>query len=250
LWLHAHTDKSINIHLLGPEQLISKGFKDALQTNYWNHMCAYGIDELHLMNTWGAGFRKVYQQIGFLWKRLTDCSTLIGVSATGRAGAPMESICHFLGLQPGSFHLIRRSNIRNDVQILFRELQSGVNGFTFPELDWVLAEGRITLIFTTTINMTFRLFAYLYRMVPPGNRRTRIRMYHSLNWKTFNDETRALMNPEQGSRRCQIVIATASLSVGIDIPGFDDVLVVGEVPRDADDFVQKVGRVRPRKDAG
>lgn len=95
----------------------------------------FGVDEAHVLSSWGEDFRKAFHQIGFIKHRLPDGVTLIAVSATIRIGKPLESICALLGLEPGRFHFIHRSNIRYDVQILFRELYSGLFAFSFPELE-------------------------------------------------------------------------------------------------------------------
>ena len=116
--------------------------------------CILVVDEVHLLNTWGMAFRKAYQQISWVRARLHN-PVLLALSATMRGGEHLTSVCEFLGLHQGCFHLLRRSNARPEVQMLFREMKSGFGGQSFPELDWVLQEKRKTIIFCRTINLGF-----------------------------------------------------------------------------------------------
>ena len=162
-----------------------------------------------------------------------------------RAGPPYESVCKFLGLTPGQFHLIRRSNLRYDIQIIYHEIQSAVNGTQFPELDWVLTYNQPTLIFCQTIRFGAHVHQYLISK-DAGNPTTlhdRIRTYNSVNWSTYNEETCSLME----SKRCRVVVATAALSVGVDVKGIMVVVTFGDPP-DEDTHIQMCGRIHPTLD--
>ncbi|KAJ7728672.1 hypothetical protein B0H14DRAFT_2640630 [Mycena olivaceomarginata] len=150
LWRLARTEP--NVVLTGPEQLKTADFEKAIRdTTFYERICGTGFDEVHLLNTWGSTFRKEFQQMGFLRARLTDHhNPWILTSATVRDGAPFDSICCLLGLRPDNFHLIRRSCARPDVQILFRDLTSPINGESFPELDWILDDNRPTVVYPKT----------------------------------------------------------------------------------------------------
>ena len=76
---------------------------------------------------------------------------LIGTTATLRTGTIQNDICLSLGLKAGEYHLIRRSNMRHDICLIFREMRSGIGSKSFPELDWVLHSGRHTVVFCKTI---------------------------------------------------------------------------------------------------
>ena len=86
------------------------------------------------------------------------------------------------------------------------------------------------------------MFAYLYYLAldhcPDGDAIKLIRLYNALNWPSYNEETRKLMENDPD---CQIAIGTDSLSVGVDIDNVQDVIVLDE-PEDIDDLVQKFGR--------
>ena len=238
IWKKAETEP--NMVFMAPEQLISDGFNGLLKDDsaFLCRVCLLAVDEAHILNTWGAAFRKVYHQIGWIRARLHDV-VFLALTATMRDGKPIENVCEFLGLHQGRFHLIRRSNARPEVQILFREMKSGFGGQTFPELDWILQERCKTLIFCRTINLGFRVYTYLYyQSVDDSGIGNRIRLYNALNWPTYNEKTRELMDNDAV---CQIVIGTDTLSVGVDIGSVQDVIVLDE-PEDIDDLFQKFGR--------
>ncbi|KAJ7853175.1 hypothetical protein B0H14DRAFT_2354449, partial [Mycena olivaceomarginata] len=148
-----------------------------------------GFDEFHLLNTWGASFRKDFQQTGFVKARMDDRhNPWVLTSATVRDGAPFDNICRLLGLND-NFHLIRRSSFRPDIQILFRDLVSPISGNSFPELHWIISENRPSVIYKT-ISLGSRIYADLLRKAKLTTETKRIRMYNSLNFESYNAETR------------------------------------------------------------
>ena len=209
--------------MVSPEELASKAFSKLLGVKeFWDRIFALGVDEAHLLYFWGALFRTVYCRIGFLRERLPmRCgrkTRLLALTATLREGAPMDCICKFLSLHPGKYHFIRRSNARPDIQIIFRNMRSGLKSINFPELDWVLTDGQKIIIFCATISLGFRVVCYLWRIAEAlgfANRGERIRMYNALNWPSYNTETLGFLN---NSPDAQITIATDTLSVGINSP--------------------------------
>lgn len=249
LWVAARAEPTIII--AGPEQLTSDGFKLALRDEeFYNRICGVGFDEIHLLNVWGPYFRKAFEQMGFMKARLHQGhNPWICTSATVQDGEPFQNICHFLGLREGHFHVIRRSNLRPDVQILVRAMKSGINGDTFPELDWVVTSNRLTLVFTKSISLSSRVQGYLLRKAAQVNRKIDIRLYNSANFTSYNDKTREILlntlpNP---AIIPPIIIGTDSLSVGIDMPAAQDVILMGQID-DTDDCFQKIGRVGRRDD--
>ena len=246
LWVTARTTG--NVILAGPEQLKCKEFEKAVRDNiFWARVCGLGFDEVHLLNVWGPCFRKDFLQMGFVKARLNDthCPWIL-TSATIRHGAPYDNICHLLGLRSTELHVIRQSNYRPEIQLLFRTLYSSIDGDSFPELHWVLTSGRLTLIFCKTISLGTRIHADLFNASPPGNRDKNIRLYNSLNWDNHNAETRKLLAGIPGtSDYCQIGIGTDTLSVGVDMPAIADAILIGDVD-DSDEAFQKFGRLARR----
>jgi superfamily II DNA helicase RecQ len=109
IWKKAETEP--NMVFMAPEQLISDGFNGLLKDDsaFLCWVCLLVVDEAHILNTWGAAFRKVYRQIGWIRACLHDV-VLLALTATMRDRKPIENVCEFLGLHQGRFHLIRRSN--------------------------------------------------------------------------------------------------------------------------------------------
>ncbi|KAJ7780014.1 P-loop containing nucleoside triphosphate hydrolase protein [Mycena metata] len=242
LWKKAR--EGISMLILGPEQLISKGFQDLLKCEaFYDRVCALGVDEIHLLAMWGLGFRKAFTQIGFMRARFRAGIPIIGLTATLLADPTIaDAIFDFLSVNRGEFYLLRRSNARHDIQILFRTLYSGIDGLYFPELAWVLRNSDKTLIFGATISLVFRIKIYLDSQCAENvDRDLRIRAYHSINWPEENLETIELFKSNPG---CQIIVCTNGLAQGNDISAVKTVIQVGE-PESAEMFVQKPGRARP-----
>jgi superfamily II DNA helicase RecQ len=215
IWTRAHT--GISMVILGPEQLISKGFRALLAFElFYDRVCALGVDEIHLLVQWGLSFRKPFLQIGFMRSRFRPGIPIIGLTATLLADLKVENaIFSILGVNRGEFHLIRRSNARHDIQMLFRELYSGIDGRLFPEITWVLTNNDKTIIFCLTISLVFRVKAYLNSLLSADSTRDfRIRTHTGLNWPDDKLQTLADIVNEPG---CQIIIATNGLAQGNDI---------------------------------
>ncbi|KAF7369592.1 P-loop containing nucleoside triphosphate hydrolase protein [Mycena venus] len=166
LWARARA--GISMLILGPEQLISKGFRDLLAHEpFYERVCALGVDEIHLLVSWGLLFRKAFQQIGFMRARLRPGIPVIGLTATMLGDTSVaDAIYALLGVNRGEFYLLRRSNARYDIQVLFRQLVSGIDGRKFPELAWILQNRDKTLVFCRTISLVFRVKAYLNSLLP------------------------------------------------------------------------------------
>ncbi|EIW55146.1 uncharacterized protein TRAVEDRAFT_22912 [Trametes versicolor FP-101664 SS1] len=243
LWDKAATT-DVNVILLAPEQLRKKGYaglmaNDAFQTR----IVAMAVDEVHLMDAWGESFRPAFKQIGHARARVTGKAILIALTATLRAGAPMRSVCTFLGLLNGGYHFIRRSNMRHDITIQFRTVQSGARSMTFPELNWVLDSKRRVIVFCRTIALGFRVAVYLWhRAAALPDRPQRIRFHNALNAPSYNTSTLGFLHDDNRSR---VTIATDTLAVGIDVANTDDVVLYEhELPSNTDMILQKIGRIR------
>ncbi|KAJ6448768.1 P-loop containing nucleoside triphosphate hydrolase protein [Mycena sanguinolenta] len=219
LWITARV--GISMLILGPEQLISKGFQDLLKHGpFFDRVCALGVDEIHLLVMWGVAFRKAFTQIEFMRARFRPGIPIIGLTATLLDDTKVADAINMLGVNRGEFHLIRRSNARHDIQILFRTLHSGIDGVNFPELAWTYLDTQLL----TDVNREFC-----------------VRVYHSLNSPNHNLETIELFKSDP---QCQIIVPTNGLAQGNDISVVKTVIQVGE-PETTEMFVQKPGRARP-----
>ncbi|KAI0745744.1 P-loop containing nucleoside triphosphate hydrolase protein, partial [Earliella scabrosa] len=241
----------VNAHviLLSPEQLTTSGFNKLMDDpTFQNRVVAFGVDEVHLLNSWGQTFRDAFKQIGITRARFESSPVLIALTATLRSGIPLHAVCTLLGLHPGQYHFIRRSNMRYDIRFVFRTIRSSARAMVFPELDWVLEEPRRVIVFCRTIAISFRVAVYLrarwevLRKNDLGGLNDRVRMYNALNWECYNTYTLSLLHSDSRSR---ITIATDALSVGIDVANTDDVVLYDfHLPNDTDSVLQKAGRIR------
>ncbi|KAJ7754625.1 P-loop containing nucleoside triphosphate hydrolase protein [Mycena maculata] len=232
LWMKAR--EGISMLIVGPEQLISKGFQDLLKfESFYDRVCALGVDEIHLLNLWGLSFRKSFTQIGFMRARFRRGIPIIGLTATLLSDLKVsDTIFNMLGVNRGEFYLLRRSNARHDIQILFRILYSGIDGLYFPEFGWVLKNHDKTLIFAGTISLVFRIKIYLDSFRKSSA---------AFDWPEENLETLELFKSDP---RCQVIVCTKGLAQGNNINVVKTVLHVGE-PESPDMFVQMLGRARP-----
>ncbi|KAI1782679.1 P-loop containing nucleoside triphosphate hydrolase protein [Ganoderma leucocontextum] len=238
IWLTARI--GITMILLSPEQLSTRGFKLLIQHRpFQSRFRAFGVDEIHLLNSWGLAFRQAFRQLGHARARLPS-HIFIGTSATMLAGDATASIYTFLGLHPGTFYIIQRSNLRRNVCTIFRTLTHGIGGWSvFPDLKWILESKHKTVIHCRTIALGFRLALYLWHLLPSNVNRARfLRLYNALNWMPYNVETGRLMREDPEMR---IIIATATFMVGIDLPNIHDVILLGAL-ESADEHVQWEGR--------
>ncbi|PIL25941.1 hypothetical protein GSI_11695 [Ganoderma sinense ZZ0214-1] len=181
----------------------------------------------------GLEEEQAFHQLGHARTRLPP-HVFIGMSATVLAGDARGSIFAFLGLYAGKFHLIQRSNLRQNVQTIFQTLTHGIGGWSFPDLKWIIESKHKTVIHCRTIALGFWLALYLWRLLPSHvNRNHCVRLYYALNWAEYNAETRQLMREDP---EAQIVIATAAFMVGIDLPNIHNIVLLGTL-ESADEHV-------------
>ncbi|EIW81038.1 P-loop containing nucleoside triphosphate hydrolase protein, partial [Coniophora puteana RWD-64-598 SS2] len=229
----------VSMILVSPEQLKSKKFRHLLDSHHITQRILFmAVDEAHLLNSWGHHFRKDFLQIGFCRKQLPARVRVFAATATLRPGQPTENVIGLLGFS--EYHVIRRSNLRSDVQLLMRTMTSGLNGRAFTELSWLVHSRRPAIVFCTTIALGFRVATWLRQQVGQDHqRRKKIRMYNSLNWSKYNKQTMKMLYKDPDG--C-ILVATRVLAQGIDPPSIRDIVVLGE-PDDCDDYLQMLGRV-------
>jgi superfamily II DNA helicase RecQ len=103
LWESA-LSPTVHMIMLSPEKLTSREF-DALLKNdaFRKRALNLGIDEAHLLNSWGPEFRIAFQEIGNLWSRFPKDTTCVATTATLAPGRAFASVCQSLGLHRGKF---------------------------------------------------------------------------------------------------------------------------------------------------
>ena len=108
---------------------------------------------------------------------------IIGLTATLLAGEETTGLLKTLGFTPGTFFFQRRSNIRRDVQDIYRVLRHGLSGWTF--LDWVVEGKQKTFIYRSNYSLSFRLRVYYYYKAP----HKLVRIYNSICFAKHNADT-------------------------------------------------------------
>ncbi|KAK7028581.1 P-loop containing nucleoside triphosphate hydrolase protein [Favolaschia claudopus] len=179
---------------IDPEHLMDKQWEGITDSQLFReNLCFVCIDEAHLIDEWGGGeFRPAYRHIGsFIRGRLPQHMSVFALTATLEPGAPTRSISRSLEFQSSMFHVVRRSNERPNIQFLLSPLTHGLGGDTFPDLLRFLNDNRKAVIYCATIELCWRVYVYLLRLLPPGHERLkRVRLYHAMCWPDENDDTR------------------------------------------------------------
>jgi hypothetical protein len=240
LWTLAQSE--VEAIFLSPEQLHGASFEALLRDEtFWARAWLLVDDEIHFLDSWGPSFRPAFLQIGNVFARMPERTRLLGMTATLLAGAPASRVLRFLGFRDGTYHTIHRSNLRPNIRIAFRPLSTSMNSLKFPDLKWVLDTDRKTIIFVKTINLAFRTWAYLWTEAGGtlAEKLIRFRRYSTLEDEEYNAETRRLMHDDP---KCQIVIATERLSVGVDFRAVWYCLILDDTLT-ADRWNQDIGRI-------
>ena len=82
---------------MSPEMLTTKEFESLLSTHIFSiRVYCLGVDEPHLLHTWGDGFHKRFQQIGFIRARMPTRAVVGGLTATFAVGAATTSVIKLL----------------------------------------------------------------------------------------------------------------------------------------------------------
>jgi superfamily II DNA helicase RecQ len=199
------------------------------------------VDETHLIAEWGDEFRPSFRHIGpFIRGRLPQHISVFALTATLQPGPPTRSICRSLGFQKDMFHLVRRSNERHNIQFLLSSLTHGLGGDIFPDLLQYLKDNRKSIIYCATIELCWRVYIYLLRLLPLGPQRLRrVRLYHAMYWEDENEQTVRMIRDEPD---CQVVVATVAFGQGFNIRVLLDSLMLG-VPKTVAQTLQQAGRV-------
>ena len=121
LWVEAR--EKVTFLLVSPEQMRTTGFFGLLEDPIFGaRVCVLGVDECHLIYWWGQKLRPDFHQMNLVRSRLPLRGGMripvAALTATLQVGKSMDCILSALAFKPGSFHLIRRSNMRPDIQII------------------------------------------------------------------------------------------------------------------------------------
>ncbi|KZV89645.1 hypothetical protein EXIGLDRAFT_650013, partial [Exidia glandulosa HHB12029] len=155
-------DPATQLLLLSPEILLSKSFEQLLNTIFALRVVLLIVDEVHLLLTWGAAFRKVFRQIGLLRSRFPGKVQIIALSATVMPGAEVNDICASLGLRAADLRFDRRCNLRGNLVLERQTMTSSLDGPDFPDLRWMVAHNLKAVVFCRTIARAWRMCSYLW----------------------------------------------------------------------------------------
>ncbi|MCC7011768.1 MAG: DEAD/DEAH box helicase [Planctomycetes bacterium] len=161
----------------------------------------------------------------------------IGLSATQR---PIEDTARFLVGPERACEIVDEGHLRAmdvRVEIPPSPLETVCSGETWGEIYRRIAElarsERTTLVFVATRKLAERSSAELAKLLDPE----RVGCHHS----SLSRERRLDAEARLKSGRLSVLVATASLELGIDIGEVDLVVQLG-VPRSIAAFLQRVGR--------
>jgi len=86
-------EAGIALILVSPEMLSTSGFRSLIASKiFQSRLFVIGVDEVHLLSSWGLEFRPAYQQIGYVWKHFRDDVVMFGLSTTLRNGQQFETV--------------------------------------------------------------------------------------------------------------------------------------------------------------
>jgi ATP-dependent Lhr-like helicase len=195
------------------------------------------VDEIHAIagNKRGAHLALSLERLQALTGRSL---TRVGLSATQK---PIEEVAKFLtGAHPVACTVVDSGHVRKRdlaLEIPPAPLEAVMSGEVWTQvydrLAQLIAEHRTTLVFVNTRRMVERLARHLSERVGEEN----VAAHHGSLSKErrFNAEQRL----KQGDLK--VLVATASLELGIDIGDVDLVCQIGST-RSINSFLQRVGR--------
>jgi superfamily II DNA helicase RecQ len=127
--------KKYQVVCVDPEHLRSKDWQTISEWPEFRSCILFTvIDEVHLINEWGLDFRISFKMIGLFVRGRLPPTSVVALSATLAPGKDTNEVCKSLGLYGNSFHLIRRSNERPNVQLILQVLTPGLASLEFPDL--------------------------------------------------------------------------------------------------------------------
>jgi superfamily II DNA helicase RecQ len=189
-------------------------------------------------------FRPAFRAIGRVHRQFPRRVVMVAVTATLQRGAVQKRIFDFLSLTSQPYALIRRSNLRRNINFDFRQLSEGLGGTSFPDLQWIRAQdwSTKTIVYCSTIDLALRVFYYLWWIFPgtADEKYEAVCIYTAANSKEYSSRTRKLMETVLGG---QVVITTDVLAVGWSPGGIRYVVILGEEGLTLDALLQKIGRL-------
>ena len=236
--------------ITSPEIAVSKLFHhDVLNAEVFRfRVSLLALDEVHLMEDWGKGFRTDYAKLGVLRTRLPSCVPVLGVSAT----LPFVTLASVI--RRGRFRnpkVHRHSIDRPEIYIQVEPLQNTKKSmldlrFVLPEVVRGPLDIPKTIVYMNTIGEIRRGLIIIRRwMVELGYASEAfswVRAMHSLQAENTKLETAALFGQISSEcLLCRIVLATDAYGLGVDNPDVE-IVVQWLIPPDMSALNQRAGR--------
>src|SRR5450631_2498224 len=195
------------------------------------------VDEIHAIagNKRGAHLALSLERL----QALTGSALIrVGLSATQK---PIEEVAKFLtGTQPVRCTIVDSGHIRRrdlGLEVPPAPLEAVMSGEVWTQvydrLATLILEHRTTLVFVNTRRMVERLARHLSERVGEEN----VAAHHG----SLSKERRLLAEQRLKRGDLKVLVATASLELGIDIGDVDLVCQIGST-RSINSFLQRVGR--------
>ncbi|KAF5349397.1 hypothetical protein D9758_015511 [Tetrapyrgos nigripes] len=230
-----------------PEHLATKEWARILQNEtFLKNLVLFCVEEAHLIRSWSPNFRPQFEFIGATARGfIPEHVSIVALTATCAPGPHTLAISQSLGMFGSSYHLIRRSNERINMQLIVDPLKREKAVPKFAKILDYLRDGRKTVIHVKTIPDAYDIYEFLWRHIPPGiNRLRRMRMYHSLCTDDYNRNTFERIDNDP---LLQVVIVTVAFMVGINCKRLLDSISYN-FPLTIDDFMQMMGRAGRAED--
>ncbi len=237
------TCESYQVICIDPEHILGSAWMKITNLDVFRENIVFAcVEEVHLMDEWGSSFRTCFQTYWHIPLWQTPPLTFLYLLFLQRynQGPSTVSICRSLGFEDGTFHLIRRSNERRNIQFIMELLQHGVSSNDFPQIFSFISSECKAIIHCPSIELIYRVYLYLWRMEPSGiNHFPRVRMYHSLNSDEYNTTTLDLLDSDP---QLLIVIASVAFANGINVKSLLDSISL-TFPKTLDQAWQQEGRI-------
>jgi len=187
-----------------------------LTPNFRQNFVLLGTDEAHVLVPWGKTFRKAYQQIPHLIRRLPD-DTSVGSASATLSEKDELGLCSALGfnIKRGDVHRMRLSCERPNVRMIVMELTHGLHGYGFSDIAWAFRQGVKAVVYCTTLELCFRVAIYGWRQYPGGSQPLKnVRVWTSITSSSYNSCT---LNLFENNADTSVIVATVAFGMGMNI---------------------------------
>ncbi|THG93323.1 hypothetical protein EW026_g7882 [Hermanssonia centrifuga] len=251
LWEQAKEGK-YQIIFLSPEMLASPSFRAFIDTpDVRLRLGLFCVDECHLVDEWGADFRKPYASISSVRPWLPEWTSLVALTATLEPGRQTDAVTQLLGFRKNDYFFEKRNCERRNVDIVMRTIQYPFSTEGFRDLDWLIpanihrtSDIPKTLLYCESIDFGSRVVKYLRTLLPNNLQHDKDRIIwhmHSLNCLKCKEDGLMSLYQCDDDRETGIHVSTDVLGVGLNMHDYDRVICF-LTPSSLSSMVQRIGR--------